>query len=71
VTFCPGGRFEPYLIDMARGRGMSLADSTLLGLFFIQRYHFLTIEQFARAAGIKRAAASDQLRAPRFMQTPT
>ena len=44
-------------------RGMTLTDGAILGLFFIQRYRFLTIEQFARAAGMKRAAASDQLRA--------
>jgi Replication-relaxation len=44
-------------------RGMTLTGGTILGLFFVQRYRFLTIEQFARAAGMKRAAASDQLRA--------
>jgi hypothetical protein len=44
-------------------RGMTLTDGAILGLFFVQRYRFLTIEQFARAAGMKRAAASDQLRA--------
>jgi hypothetical protein len=42
-------------------RGMTLTDGAILGLFFVQRYRFLTIEQFARAAGMKRAAASDQL----------
>ena len=44
-------------------RGLVLGTSTLLGLFFIQRYRFLTIDQFARAAGMKRATASEQLRA--------
>jgi hypothetical protein len=43
--------------------GLTLTDGAILGLFFVQRYRFLTIEQFARAAGMKRAAASDQLRA--------
>ncbi|MEL6961547.1 MAG: replication-relaxation family protein [Pseudomonadota bacterium] len=33
-----------------------------MGLFFIQRYRFLTIDQYARAASVKRATASDQLR---------
>jgi hypothetical protein len=42
--------------------GITLTDSAALGLFFIQRYRFLTIDQFARAAGMKRPAASDQLR---------
>lgn len=44
-------------------RGLVLGRSSLLGLFFIQRYRFLTIEQFARAAGMKRPAAAQQLRA--------
>ena len=44
-------------------RGLTLSESTILGLFFIQRYRFLTIDQFARAAGMKRPSASDQLRA--------
>jgi len=41
---------------------LSLTDTAALGLYFIHRYRFLTIEQFARAAGIKRDAASDRLR---------
>ena len=48
---------------MVEAAGLTLTRSTLLGLFFIQRYRFLTIDQFARAAGMKRPAASDQLRA--------
>jgi hypothetical protein len=43
--------------------GVTLTRSTVLGLFFIQRYRFLTIDQFAKAAGMKRPAASEQLRA--------
>jgi hypothetical protein len=42
--------------------GLTLTDHVLLGLFFIQRYRFLTIEQFARASDQKRATASEQLR---------
>jgi len=33
-----------------------------LGLFFVQRYRFMTIDQYARAAGLRRATASDQTR---------
>lgn len=47
---------------MARERSLTLSAATILGLFFIQRYRFLTIDQFARAADLKRPAASDQLR---------
>jgi hypothetical protein len=47
---------------LALARGLILSESATLGLFFIQRYRFLTIDQFARAAGMKRAAASEQLR---------
>lgn len=43
-------------------RGLTLTSSATLGLFFIQRYRFLTIDQFARAADMKRPAASEQLR---------
>ena len=46
---------------MAR-QGLALTDSAAIGLFFIQRYRFLTIDQFTRAAGMKRPAASEQLR---------
>src|SRR2546423_1429264 len=47
---------------MAERRGLTLTRSAVLGLVFIQRYRFLTIDQFARAAGMKRPAASVQLR---------
>jgi hypothetical protein len=43
-------------------RGLALTDSAAIGLFFIQRYRFLTIDQFTRAASMKRPAASEQLR---------
>jgi hypothetical protein len=47
---------------MPRGSSLTLPDSTVLGLFFIQRYRFLTIDQFARASNLNRSTASDQLR---------
>ena len=36
--------------------GLTLTNSAALGLFFIQRYRFLTIDQFARAGGLRAAA---------------
>ena len=48
---------------MPRGSALTLTDATVLGLFFLQRYRFLTIDQFARAAALNRSTASDQLRA--------
>jgi hypothetical protein len=45
-----------------RGKSLTLTDQAILGLFFIQRYRFLTIDQFARAADLNRSTASDQLR---------
>jgi len=50
---------------MPRGQSFTLTDKAAVGLFFIQRYRFLTIDQFARAADLNRSTASDQLR---FMQ---
>src|SRR3954469_671268 len=47
---------------MPRGSALTLTDGATLGLFFIQRYRFLTIDQFARAAELNRSTASDQLR---------
>jgi Replication-relaxation len=43
-------------------QGLALTDNAAIGLFYIQRYRFLTIDQFSRAASMKRPAASDQLR---------
>ena len=48
---------------MPTAGGLTLTDNAALGLFFVQRYRFLTIDQFARSADMKRATASDQLRA--------
>jgi hypothetical protein len=41
---------------------LTLTDRATLGLFFIQRYRFLTIDQFARVADLNRNTASNQLR---------
>ena len=41
---------------------LCLTEETTLGLFFIQRYRFLTIDQFARAGGLTRATARNRLR---------
>ena len=41
---------------------LSLTPQMALGLFFIQRYRFLTIDQFARAAMMRRETAANQLR---------
>jgi hypothetical protein len=49
---------------MARGKVLTLTPTTILGLFFIQRYRFLTITQFARASGLTSAVhAGEVLRA--------
>jgi hypothetical protein len=47
---------------MPRGIEFTVTDNTVLGLFYIQRYRFLTIDQFARAAAMNRSTAGDQLR---------
>jgi hypothetical protein len=47
---------------VGRGTAFSLTEKAALGLFFIQRYRFLTIPQHARASGQTRASSSDQLR---------
>lgn len=41
---------------------LKLTESAIAGFFFIQRYRFLTIDQFARATGLHRTTAADQLR---------
>jgi hypothetical protein len=48
---------------MGRGAGFALSEKAALGLFFIQRYRFLTIAQYARASGQTRSTSADQLRA--------
>ena len=47
---------------MAQSVRLTLTESTIAGLFFIQRYRFLTIDQFARAGGLHHSTASEQLR---------
>ena len=47
---------------MPQTKDPTLTSGTILGLFFIQRYRFLTVDQFARAAGLKRSTAASQLR---------
>jgi predicted ArsR family transcriptional regulator len=47
---------------MPRGKNPTLTDAAAFGLFFIQRYRFLTIDQFARIASLNRSTASGQLR---------
>jgi Replication-relaxation len=48
---------------MGRGAGFSLTEKAALGLYFIQRYRFLTIDQHAKASGQMRSSSSAQLRA--------
>ena len=40
---------------------LTLTPAVVLGLFFIQRYRFLTIDQFAAASGLSRHRSSDVL----------
>jgi hypothetical protein len=47
---------------MPRGKNLTLTDTAAFGLFFIQRYRFLTIDQFARIASLNRTTAAGQLR---------
>src|SRR3954452_9521615 len=42
--------------------GLTLSENALVGLYFIQRYRFLTIAQFGRAAGLKPSFAAELLR---------
>src|SRR2546421_13091604 len=47
---------------MPRNGHLALSASASLGLFSIQRYRFLTIDQFARVTGLHRTSAADKLR---------
>src|SRR3954465_15699288 len=42
--------------------GLTLSENALVGLYFIQRYRFLTIAQFGRAAGLKPSFSAELLR---------
>jgi hypothetical protein len=50
-------------VPMAESPVFTLTPAAMLGLFFVQRYRFLTIAQFARASGLSRHRAEDLLRA--------
>jgi hypothetical protein len=45
---------------MPRGKNLTLTEAAAFGLFFIHRYRFLTIDQFARIASLNRTTASGQ-----------
>jgi hypothetical protein len=47
---------------MPRGKNPTLTEAAAFGLLFIQRYRYLTIDQFARIASLNRSTASGQLR---------
>ena len=47
---------------MPHSHVLTLTESAVIGLFFMQRYRFLTIDQYARVADLNRSTASDQLR---------
>ena len=46
---------------MPRMAGLTLSKEALIGLYFIQKYRFLTIDQFTLASGLKRSTAASQL----------
>src|SRR5215212_2749719 len=46
---------------MALSVDLTLTESLILGLFSIQRYRFLTINQFARVTGLHHSTAADKL----------
>src|SRR4051812_33829052 len=47
---------------MPRGSDLTLTDGAILGLFYVQRYRFLTVDQFSRVSGLNRSTAGDQCR---------
>ena len=47
---------------MRRSTSIILSESAAVGLFFMQRYRFLTIDQYARVTQKNRSTASDRLR---------
>ena len=46
----------------AEARTIAPSSEALLGLFYIQRYRYLTVKQFAKASGLKESWAKDLLR---------
>ena len=49
------------MLEEAPARAKSLSAEAVLGLFFIQRYRFLTIAQFAKASGLSPSWAKELL----------
>jgi Replication-relaxation len=47
---------------MPRSASIAVSQNAAVGLFFMQRYRFLTIDQYARVALLHRSTASNQLR---------
>lgn len=47
---------------MPRSKVLTLTDKMSIGLFYIQRYRFLTIDQYSRVGGVNHSTATDQLR---------
>jgi hypothetical protein len=47
---------------MSQSVPVTLSETSLAGLFFIQRYRFLTTPQYARATGLHYSTAAAQLR---------
>ena len=47
---------------MPRSASISLSENSAVGLFYMQQYRFLTIDQYARVAQLNRSTARDQLR---------
>ena len=45
---------------MPQSASLALSQNAAVGLFFMQRYRFLTIDQYARVAHINRSTASDK-----------
>src|SRR5690242_12941205 len=47
---------------MPAAKGIALSEATLAGIFFIQRYRFLTISQFATVTGFSNYHSAELLR---------
>jgi Replication-relaxation len=47
---------------MPRSASIAVSQNAAVGLFFMQRYRFLTIDQYARVAYLHKSTASNQLR---------
>ena len=47
---------------MPQGAAITLTENATVGLFCIQRYRFLTIDQFARGSSLYRSRSADKLR---------